>query len=360
MNRHIQTRPTRPELRIPARYYVRLGEILAHQGVDVTSLLDVAGLPMAELQAAEATLSLSQLETLLTAVMTQHSDSALPFHLGRSLKPSAHSLVGYGMLSSPTVDHALRFVARYFKLVMPTFRMRYRSGGGKAELIFEPVMPMSALNLNFHIETIAAAAHHEVRDLMSEPVPPHVISLSIAQPPHHALYARLENAECHFLAYKEPGVRITYQADFTRHKPAMADHSAVRAAEAQCRSLLKARRTQQSIAAWAEMMVREAQGGIPQLGDLARTLNRSSRTLDRYLKQEGTGFRTLALEQRMLKAHKLLMADEFSVTEIALELGYQDASNFTRAFRKHFGASPSATRLAALGGRTDTSPSVAE
>ncbi|WP_029891136.1 AraC family transcriptional regulator [Polycyclovorans algicola] len=344
MTDHIQTTTGVLEPRVPARYYLRMAELLVTQGVDVTALLQSVGLRPAALQLPDASLTLSQLETLLAAVMTLRPDSALPFHLGRSLKPSAHSLVGYGMLSSPTVDHALRFVARYFKLVMPTFRMRYRSGGGRAELLFEPVQPMSTLNLHFHLEAIAVAAHHEVRDLLAAPMPPHRISLSIPEPPHVALYAGLENARCHFLAGEAPAVRLQFEADFSRHAPAMADHSALRAAEAQCRILLRGQRGQDGVASWTRMMLREAHGGIPQLSDLARTLNRSPRTLDRYLQREGPGFRAMALAQRMDRARDMLMAGDLSVTEIALELGYSDASNFTRAFRKHFGAPPKSLR----------------
>ena len=40
----------------------------------------------------------------------------------------------------------------------------------------------------------------------------------------------------------------------------------------------------------------------------------------------------------------MLADNQLSITQIALELGYSDAANFTRAFRKISGVSPSQWR----------------
>lgn len=48
----------------------------------------------------------------------------------------------------------------------------------------------------------------------------------------------------------------------------------------------------------------------------------------------------------MDRAHILLETD--SVGEVAFELGYASASTFARAFRRHFGASPSSIQRIAL------------
>ena len=88
----------------------------------------------------------------------------------------------------------------------------------------------------------------------------------------------------------------------------------------------------------------EAGEGLPSQVELARTLNLSSRTLDRYLDREGVRFRAMANEVRHEKACALLEAGELSITQIAYELGYSDASNFTRAFRRRAGMSPAAYR----------------
>ncbi len=49
---------------------------------------------------------------------------------------------------------------------------------------------------------------------------------------------------------------------------------------------------------------------------------------------------------RMERAHYLLTRTEASVTQIAFEVGYEFSSNFTNAYKRHFGTTPSETRRA--------------
>ena len=73
---------------------------------------------------------------------------------------------------------------------------------------------------------------------------------------------------------------------------------------------------------------------------LAASLAMSRRSLQRAIAREGFSFQQLLTRHRMDKAAGWLAIPEKSVTEIALDLGYTDASNFSRAFRRHTGYSP--------------------
>jgi len=53
----------------------------------------------------------------------------------------------------------------------------------------------------------------------------------------------------------------------------------------------------------------------------------------------------LLAESRLHQAAKWLQSSDKPIAEIAYALGYTDASNFTRAFRKLTGVSPQAFRL---------------
>jgi len=49
---------------------------------------------------------------------------------------------------------------------------------------------------------------------------------------------------------------------------------------------------------------------------------------------------------KMEHAKHLLEKTEESITEIAFEVGYEYSSNFTTAFRRHFGVTPKTARQA--------------
>lgn len=336
----------RSDPEVPARYYVRMAEVLAASGVDVAALLRAVHIRPEAMARPEAMLRLSQVEALIDAALELTGRADISLDLGRALKPSAHSIVGYAMLSSPNIDYALRLVARYFRLVMPSFRMRYRSNGERAEITFAPTLSMGHRCLNFHLETIAAATHWELRELMPGRMPDYALYLSIPQPPHHARYAEMVEARSHFASENTPGLRMVFPVDFTAHPLAMSDSSALKMAEARCDALVRNAVAVGKVSDWVAMMLREASDGVPSLTELAHTLNLSARTLDRYLKREGSSFRELSARVRHQIACELLRANALTVTQIAYELGYTDAANFTRAFRREAGRSPSEYRAA--------------
>lgn len=76
------------------------------------------------------------------------------------------------------------------------------------------------------------------------------------------------------------------------------------------------------------------------LQDLAKLLNVSCRTLQRRLKDTNTSFRQEVDAARCLKSHEYLANDSLSLSEIALCLGFADASHFSNRVRRWTGLSP--------------------
>ena len=88
----------------------------------------------------------------------------------------------------------------------------------------------------------------------------------------------------------------------------------------------------------------------PALGldDVAREIATSSRQLQRVFSElAGSAFRDELAEVRMQHGAELLLATALSVSEIANRVGYRQAAQFAKAFRRHHGISPSGLRRAA-------------
>ncbi len=73
---------------------------------------------------------------------------------------------------------------------------------------------------------------------------------------------------------------------------------------------------------------------------VAKHLHMTSRTLKRKLSGENTSFRKLADELRMQIAIKYLRDTELTIEDIAYSLGFNEAANFRRAFRRWTKATP--------------------
>lgn len=86
---------------------------------------------------------------------------------------------------------------------------------------------------------------------------------------------------------------------------------------------------------------------LPTIGELAQAFCMSERTLSRRLKQ-ATGKSTLALLQsvRLRRARALLESSRMTVEQVAVAVGYKDATALRRLMKKVAGANPSWYRQA--------------
>jgi AraC-like DNA-binding protein len=73
---------------------------------------------------------------------------------------------------------------------------------------------------------------------------------------------------------------------------------------------------------------------------LSGTLNMSRRTLSRKLKQDGVTYQELLDDARKEAAEWCLLRTRMPIEAIAERLGYVDASNFSRTFRRWFRKPP--------------------
>jgi AraC-like DNA-binding protein len=77
------------------------------------------------------------------------------------------------------------------------------------------------------------------------------------------------------------------------------------------------------------------------------------RWVQRLFEREGTTFTEYLLEQRLARAHRLLTDSRQrrqKISAIALDAGFGDLSYFNRAFRRHYGVTPSDVRAATASG----------
>ena len=90
-----------------------------------------------------------------------------------------------------------------------------------------------------------------------------------------------------------------------------------------------------------------------ELDDVARRLATSRRQLQRAFAEAGdTTFRTHLAHVRMRKALEMLREGSLPVWEVAARVGYRQAAQFAKTFRRHHGRPPSSFR-GEMNGRSD-------
>jgi AraC family transcriptional regulator of adaptative response / methylphosphotriester-DNA alkyltransferase methyltransferase len=80
------------------------------------------------------------------------------------------------------------------------------------------------------------------------------------------------------------------------------------------------------------------------LAAVAHSIATSRRQLQRVFAEQGTSFRTELQRVRMAHAAELLRQEELPVAAVARAVGYRQAAQFSKAFRRHHGHPPSEAR----------------
>jgi AraC-like DNA-binding protein len=121
-------------------------------------------------------------------------------------------------------------------------------------------------------------------------------------------------------------------------RPGEIDHAALRQRFADGSPL------QDPLASLEQVLQPRLRGNHANLETLAEICRVSARTLQRVLEREGLTFSRLMDRTRFHRAHRLLTGGDMKLIEIACELGYLELANFSRAFRRWTGISPSVYR----------------
>jgi AraC-like DNA-binding protein len=329
---------------IPARYYARLAEVLPSIGVDLDAAIKESGLSVMTLIEPGSMLTIVEIERLVAAVENNTEQSDLALHFGRALNLSLHSTVGYGILSSPTIDYGLGLAARFFSLIHPAYRLRYALNETCGVLEFTQLVDMSPSCRALHVESVAVAALWELRELNGGQVSGVRIEIALPPPLHIDSYASLGDNPVVFDPSFTCDVSLRVPRRMLLKPPIMADTEALKLAERRCTEMLNDAMSDEQLSTWVVRMLNAADGGLPRMHDLAHTLNLSPRTFERHLKAESTSYRKLANQVLADQAKDLLSKTDKSITAIAFELGYSDSANFTRAFKSHTGQNPSQFR----------------
>ncbi|MCG6883602.1 MAG: AraC family transcriptional regulator [Silicimonas sp.] len=93
-----------------------------------------------------------------------------------------------------------------------------------------------------------------------------------------------------------------------------------------------------------DVIARSLSEGVPRVGDVARSLGLSVRSLHRRFAEDGLSFRTVTEETRKELAEGLLRDKRYSLSEIAFLTGFSEQSAFNRAFKRWIGRTPTQHR----------------
>ncbi|MGC8119727.1 AraC family transcriptional regulator [Marinobacter sp. VGCF2001] len=332
------------DLGMPAIYLHTLAELLHTLGIDEQDLILRVGLDPVRLNSTELRVSQAQASEFVTRAMIESGEPGLGILLARELKLPLHGALGTAVMSSRTLEEALELMTRYLTLRAPHLRVQKRISGNNACYAVSCDVELGPLQ-GFVLDAVLFGCVSMGAQLTGAPVAGSQILRQGPEPNHFHRFRRSIGVPVNYDASENalliPVQQLKLPVRFCNEH--LADSS-----REQCESALRQLREDAGFACRVRRVIETSHPFPPKLARVASTLFVSERTLKRRLQEEQASFQSLVDQIRLERARELLAGSSMNLSQIADTLGYADAANFTRAFKRWTGLSPSHFRTREL------------
>ena len=317
--------------------YLRLLQaVLQRQGVDAAPLFAAAGIGAAELASDATSIDAARLQRLAVAALRTSGRPWLGLELGAAAQVLSHGPLGLAAAASGSLRQALALIARFLALRAPLLRLRVIEREGSVLLELQ-AHALSGDAARFVLEAALVMLEQLLAALCARDFSVARIELPWPAPPWSRHYASFLRAR---LAFDRPFARVHLPASLADAAVLSADPQALAFARAECERRLQQGAPGRELLAALRRRLLSCEGGYPDAAEVAAEFGLSLRSFHRALQREGTRWRVLLDEARRERACALLRDTALPVEQIALRLGYAEASNFSRCFRRWCGVSP--------------------
>lgn len=321
-------------------------------GVEAGTILRGVGLSPAELATPDLLVAPAQELAAIRNLCAAAGDRpALAAEVGAAYRLTTFGILGYALLSSPTLRDVIAMTLRFIDLsyIFSAFgveatgdRIVVRLGGA--------ALPEDVRE--FLVDRDLFAIDSVLRDLVPGGLPFTEVTFA---------GGRTDET---FAAYGErlgtvpsspgggDGVTAVFDAVHLDRPLPQGSAGAVAMAEALCRDLAATRRTRGPVSSRVRVEITGSLSQGAPMTSVAAALGMSPRTLRRRLADEGTSYQRLLGDVRVELAERMLATGLLSVEDVAIRLGYAEASSFIHAFRRLTGTTP---HQASVASRTRTS-----
>jgi AraC-like DNA-binding protein len=298
------------------------------------------------------------LEELLPMMESLGVDS-LALRFGKQIQLSSHGPLGFAALSAPDLRSALQTMVDYNGI---------RTSLVQTQLVEAPTT-ITVINhvysSNPLIRRWLSEVSTDVTRAIIETVMGHDISAQTRIAFSHSKPKYAEKLDAKYgtiCEYSKALNFIAIPASWGDVKSPLSDESSYLDNVAKCRNILVSMNSQENSASLVEHHLNQYftkrfasyleqkrlstetyptdVSPAPTLPEIASKIAVSGRTLARRLEARGSSYKSLLRSTRNELATRWLSTTHLSVTEIAYLLGYQEAANFTRAFKSWHQCSP--------------------
>ncbi|MCP8463205.1 AraC family transcriptional regulator [Pseudomonas sp. ZM23] len=321
---------------VPVAYAQALLDLAEELGVPRARLFDLARVRPEVLQSPNGRLSFIDFNLLAGAALANCGEPAFGLLLGQRLNVSTHGILGYAVLSSANLERAIGFALKYYRVLGLAYDLEMIEDGGVSSLRASESIPLGPMG-RFAAEGLMTSLYTIARFLVGEPLQGVSVGFGHPAPPYAERYTEVFGCT---VLFDQPYHFIALPSEYLARPMALANPATVQMCEQQCEALLATLDVQEGLLTRIRRLLLARPGEFPDLETVAGELHTSGRSLRRHLSKLGTTYQEVLDDVRKRLALQYLTTTHLPLYEIALLLGFNDPSNFRRAFRKWTGKLP--------------------
>lgn len=312
-------------------------------GCDSARLLHESGLSTAMLDDPNGRCPAQAMAKLWRLSAQATGDDAFGLKAARHVMPTSFHALWQAQSASPTLKDAFERVARHFHVVTDAWSLTFTQHGD--EHVVRLLAPASGIAPEPEaIDAAAALVVYTARSLLgNRAITPTRVELQRATPTNAEAFERTFRCP---VSFEADGNRIVWPHALIETRLEGANPELARHSEALLTTYLAGIHKDNTVAQVRACLADLLPRGEPSQAQVAQQLNCSVRTLQRRLSGQQASFTDLLDRTRHELALSHLADPACSISEVAYLLGFADTSNFTRAFRRWTGQSPTEHRRA--------------
>lgn len=327
-----------PDQGIPGVYGLLLLDVVSRWGYNDVSLFEPFGLTSEQLAHPDMRIPVEVANDLVKRALQLTGENSLSYHLGTQMRISIHGFIGYAIMTATNTAEALAIASRFIQLRMPFLQLYFSTFTQKATIELKCNIDLQPLR-NEIIMALTIGIYTMAKALTGEDVPSE-IDFDFEMPQGFDRYIRMLHPKS-IIRFNQPHLIASFDKAYLNLQMVHADPISSQIAINQCETELSALGERRRISMRVRDILSNQEHSHLGIEAVAEQLFMSDRTLKRQLATEGTSFSTIVDEVRYRRAISLLSRTDYSLEQIADELGYSDVANFSRAFKRWSGRSPS-------------------
>ena len=321
---------------IPVANFKPLVKLLVTQGVKLEALLADTGITLNDFIQLDHTVVLEQYRRLLTNARRLTIDNSYALKLGEQFFINHDGVLACRVMSSDNPDQAMALLEAYQSLFTQLLHFNFDSNENGGIFTIEEKIPLGKILPHF-IEFTFSALFCLGRFCLGQAHMDIEIEFNYPCPGDQAVFEQFFNNPVRFNCKHN---RVVFPAHTLKQSIIFANALAARENEKLCQQHLSQMQSDEILIKRVKKVIRDMPFTQVSLENLAQNMHMSPRSLRRHLQNHDVNYKTLLENERKRLALKRIQSNDCSLDDIAHELGYLNASSFSRAFKRWFGVAP--------------------